>query len=550
MTPLDLTVILGGLAIFLHGLGLARDGLQRLAGDRLRTTLAAVTHSRLTGLVAGAAAATLLQSSTATTVMLVGFASSGVLSLAQSMAVLLGADVGTTVTVQLISFRLADWALLLVFAGFAIRFSTRRRRGRYLGETVLGFGLLFYGLRLMTQGASPLLSEPGFLAAVAWLAGNPLLGVLAGAALTVLLQGSAPTIGLLISLGLAAGPGGPGLSLAAALPLILGANLGTTVTPLLSAYDQAPEGKRVALAHVFFKVSGVLLFLPLLPLFERLVAHSGPTLARQIANAHSLFNVALALLFLPFTEPVARAITRLYRPQAPARFGPKYLDPRAIETPPLAFGLATREFVRMCDIVGEMLEESLRAFEHDDLQLIERIEARDDQVDILNREIRFFLAGLGEETMTAEQAARQMSLITLTADLENAGDTINKNLLSLARKKASEGLQFSQEGMRDIAFFHGKVVENFKLAMAAFSTGDEELARQVLRHRDNLVHIETELKQRHICRLHQGLQESLDTSSIHLDVFSYLRRVNSLVSNLAEAVMASRETGRTVGSPA
>jgi len=204
----------------------------------------------------------------------------------------------------------------------------------------------------------------------------------------------------------------------------------------------------------------------------------------------------------------------------------------------------------MCDIVGDMLKDSLKAFGETDLALIEELEARDDKVDILNREIRFFLASLGEENMTAEQAARQMTLITLTADMENAGDTINKNLLALARKKMAAGLQFSEEGLRDIACFHGKVVENFDLAMAAFSTGDEELARKVLRHRDNLVHIEAELKQKHICRLHLGLQETLDTSSIHLDVFSYLRRVNFLVSNLAEAVMASRYSGRTVGSPA
>ncbi|MGI5865598.1 MAG: Na/Pi cotransporter family protein, partial [Myxococcales bacterium] len=477
-------------------------------------------------------------------------ASSGVLTLAQSMAVLLGADVGTTITVQLISFRLSDWAPLVVFLGFAVRLATRRRRGRYLGDTVLGFGLLFFGLRMMAQGASPLVEQAAFLSAVDYFAHNPVLGVLAAALLTVLLQGSAPTIGLLISLAVAAGPESQPLSLAAVLPMVLGANLGTTVTPALSSYGQAPEGKRVAMAHVFFKVTGVLLFLPLLPWFEHLVARSGGGMARQIANAHTLFNLILALLFLPFTGLVARAITRFYQPPARELFGPKYLDARAIETPPLAFGLATREFLRLCDIVGEMLRDSIHVFERNDLDLIEDIEARDDKVDILNREIRFYLAGLGQENMTAEQADRQLTLITLTADMENAGDTINKNLLALARKKAAAGLQFSEEGLRDITFFHQKVVENFDLAMAAFSTGDEELARKVLRHRDNLVNIEAELKQKHIERLHLGLPEALDTSSIHLDVFSYLRRVNFLVSNLAEAVMASRQTGRPIGSPA
>ncbi len=546
MTFLDLTITLGGLAIFLHGLGLARDGLQKLAGEKLRTIVGAVTKSRVLGLLSGAGVTAIIQSSTATTVMLVGFAASGVLTLAQAMAVLLGADVGTTITVQLLSFRLSNYALLLAFIGFAIRFGTRKRQARYLGDSILGFGLLFYGLKLMSDGASPLTRGEAFGRAAEYFADNPILGVLAAASFTVLLQGSAPTIGLLLSLAHSASTGGAAhpLTLEAALPMVLGANLGTTVTPVLASMGQKPEGKRVALSHVLFKVAGVGIFLPLLPLFQKLVEMTAHDLARQIANAHTLFNVILALLFLPFTGLAAGLITRFYKPPEQEKFGPRYLDPAAIETPSLAFGLATREFLRMCDIVRDMLQDSMRAFAKNDLDLIEDIEARDDKVDILNREIRFYLARLAQENMTPEQAERQMTLITMTADIENAGDTINKNLLSMARKKAVAGLQFSADGQREIELFHGKVVENFDLAITAFSTGDEELARKVLRHRDYLITIETQLKQKHIGRLHQGLPETLDTSSIHLDVFSYLRRVNNLVSNLAESVMANKRGQR------
>lgn len=538
MSFLDLSTVLGGLALFLHGLTLARDGLQGLAADRLRGIVTSVTRNRLFGVLSGASVTAILQSSTATTVMLVGFAGSGVLTLGQAVAVLLGADVGTTLTVQLLSFRVSQWGLLVAFVGFAIRFVARRRRVRFLGQSVLGFGLLFVGLKLTADGASPLAGQSAFDAAVLAFHDNPVLGVLASAAMTVLLQGSAASLGLLLSLAHGAGGAATHLTLGAALPMVLGANLGSTVTPILSSVGQEPEGKRVALAHLTFKALGVAIFLPALPLFEQAVAVSASDLARQIANAHTLFNVFMALLLLPFTRLAARAITWAYRPKPKARFGPRYLDPGAIESPALAFGLATREFLRMCDLVGEMLRDCFKVIAKDDLELAERVEAQDDKVDILNREIRFYLARLGAEHMTPEQADRQLTLINLTADMENAGDTVNRGILSMARKKIQHGLQFSQEGLQDLALFHRMVVENFDLSVAAFSTGDEELARKVLRHRTNLKGVETQLKQKHIARLHQGLQESLDTSSIHLDLFSYLRRVNMLVSDLAEAVMA------------
>lgn len=545
MTFLDVTVLLGGLAIFLHGLGLAKDGLQKLAGDKLRGIITSMTKNRVVGLLSGAAVTMIIQSSTATTVMLVGFAASGVLTLTQAMSVLLGADIGTTITVQLLSFRLSTYALLIAFVGFAIRFVSKKRRALYFGDSLLGFGMLFYGLKLMADGTSPLTRMSGFASAVEYFGNNPVLAVAAAAVFTVLLQGSAPTIGLLLSLAHttaeAKGAGGFQFTLTAALPMVLGANVGTTVTPALSAMGQAVGGRRVAIAHVLFKVLGVTIFIPFLGPFAALVREvSSEDLARQIANAHTLFNVIVAFLFLPFEGFAAKLIEKYYQPPSEEQFGPKYLDPTAFDTPPLAFGLATREFLRMCDIVGDMLKDVARVFDKNDLDLLEEIEARDDKVDILNREIRFYLARLGQENMTQEQAERQMSLITLTADIENVGDTINKNLLPMVRKKASLGLQFSAEGSKDISMFHQKVSENFGLAVAAFSTADEELARKVLRHRDGIVQIETELKHKHILRLSQGLQESLDTSSIHLDVLSYLRRVNFLVSHLAEAVVASR----------
>ncbi len=537
MSFLDLTTLAGGLAIFLHGLSLTREGLQILAGEKLRTILFALVNNRVVGLLSGAVVTTLIQSSTATTVMLVGFAASSLMTLPQAMAVLLGADLGTTVTVQIISFRVSSYALAIVALGFAVRFVSKKRRNKYIGEALMGFGLLFFGMKLMGDATLPLRASPAFAEALEYLASRPFAGIAGAAAATVLMQGSAPTIGLLIAM---ASSGS--MSLAAAVPMVLGANIGTTITPMIAAAGAPAEGKRVAFAHAFFKLLGVAIFLPFLGPFGRLVAHTAVGTSRQIANAHTLFNVFSSLAFLPFVNVGATLVRRWYSPPEETEpFRPRYLDPRAIESPALAFGNAHREFLRMADIVDEMVKDCIRCFEENDLDLAADIEARDDKVDILNREIRFYLAKLGQELMTPEQAERQLDLISLSNDVENAGDLVNKNILALARKKIAHGLAFSREGWSEIVDFHAKVCENFSLALVAFSTGDEEIARKVLRHRIKLVDIENELKEKHIARLNQGLRESLETSSMHLDLLAYLRRINGYVGNLAAAVVTRKE---------
>ena len=542
MTFLDFTALLGGIAIFLHGLSLAREGLQIVAGDKLRSILFALSSNRVVGLVSGALVTTIVQSSTAVTVMLVGFAASSLMTLPQAMAVVLGADIGTTITVQLIAFRLSAYALVIVAAGFAVRFFAHQRRVRYAGEAIMGFGLLFFGMKLMADATLPLRGSDLFLMLLDRLSANPFAGLLVGAVATVLLQGSAPTIGLLIAM---ASSGS--MSISAALPLVLGANIGTTILPIMAAAGHPAAGKRVAFGHAVFKLLGVAAFLPFLDPFIRLAAATAPDVARQIANAHSIFNVVTALAFLPFVGLSARLVSRFYLPAGEQeRFGARYLDPRAIESPALAFGNAQREFMRMADIVADMVKDCLRCYEESDLDLASDIEGRDDKVDILNREIRFYLARLGQEAMTREQANRQMELISLSNDIENAGDLVNRNILRLARRKVARGLAFSREGWTEIRDFHGKVCENFDLALVAFSTGDEEIARKVLRHRAKLSDIETELKEKHISRLNQGLRESLETSSMHLDLLAFLRGVNGYVSNLADAVVRRRE--RELGS--
>lgn len=532
MNFFDVTSLIGGLAIFLHGISLTREGLQVVAGERLRTVVFALSKNRLIALFSGIFITMILQSSTAATVMIVGFTSSSLMTLEQAMAVLLGADIGTTITVQLISFHLSAYALAVVSAGFIGRTFSQKRSNQYIAQIVMGFGLLFLGMKLAEDATIPLKSSAFFQSLIDYFSSRPLAGLIGSAMATIVLQGSAPTIGFLIAL---AGAGS--LSIESAMPMILGANIGTTITPIFMTTKASMTGRRVAMAHAMFKLVGAILIFPFLKEFSAFLIHVEPWATREIANGHTLFNVINALVFLPFIGVGARLICKHYTPASEKeRFGPKYLDVRALESPALAFGNAQREFLRMADLVNDMLKLSVKLMERSGLDLLSEIEDQDDKVDILNREIRFYLAKVTQEVLTRDQADRHMELISLSNDVENIGDVINHNMLALARKKISLGVTFSQQGWVEIQDFHGKVCENFDLALIAYSTRNEEVARKVLRHRKTLLVFENQLKEKHIGRLNNGTRESIETSSMHLDLLAHLRQINGYIGNIAYSV--------------
>ncbi len=520
----------GGVSLLRYGLHLAGEGLQALAGARLRYALASVTKNRVLGLGAGALITAILQSSSATTVMLVGFTGSGLLTLRQAVAVILGADVGTTATVQLLAFPVTDYALGVIAVGFLLFFSGRRQRTKTLGTALLGFGLIFLGLRLIASGVEPLVDAPLVGQAFMALGDHPVLGIAISAAVTAMLHSSAATIGIALALS-AQGL----LTLHGALPIILGANVGTCAPALISSLGAVPEAKRVALAHALFKVAGVLLVYPVLPWFENWVGLSASSLTHQIANAHTLFNLGLAVVFLPFTVPFAAVVARLVkeRPRADEWARPKYLDPLVLDVPSLALSQATRETLRMADLVHEMLHDTIKAFADGDEELIESIERKEDWVDALNREIKLYITKLSEKSLTKEQLDREMVLLAVINDLENIGDIVDKNLMELAKKKLYKDLRFSDNGVREMIELHALVEKNFERVIAAFASQDAEVAKQVIEEKAKISYKERQLKQAHIHRLHAGLPESIETSAIHLDVLTNLKRINSHVTNIA-----------------
>jgi phosphate:Na+ symporter len=526
-----LFALLGGTALLLYGVRLVGEGLQRAAGARLRHILTTLSGNRLKALGVGAGITALLQSSSATTVMLVGFASAGLLSLRQTIGVILGADIGTTVTVQLLAFNLLDLAPLIVFAGWVISVASKGTLG-YVGRAILGFGFLFLGMKLIVDGTGPLKHSTLFADFLAAMSGQTILLIIIAAAFTGLVHSSAATIGLAMSLaqsGL--------MPLDGAIPIILGANVGTAATALVASLGANTEARRVALAHAGFKIGGALIFLPFLAPFTDLVRNTTPDIPRQIANAHTLFNVALAALFLPFADWAADIITRLIPERRATETGAIYLNPQTLDTPAVALGQAVRETLRMGDVVVRSLRESISVLERNDEELMRQVIARDDVIDRLEEDIKQFLIKLGQQQLTEEQAERETALIFVIANLEEIGDVVEKNLMELAEKKLRGGHSFSQQGWAEIADVHAKVVENLELALSALAAQDPSIAEKVIRHKSRINLLERQMRQTHIQRLHEGLRESVDTSSLHLDLLANLKRANSLAAGIAYAVL-------------
>jgi phosphate:Na+ symporter len=528
----------GGLAIFLLGLNFLKEAIQHFAGERLRLVIQQFTSNRLLGLFWGAIFTVVLQSSTAMTVMLVGLTQSGLISLFQAMPILLGADIGTTITVQLISFRLDRFALLLVAIGFGLFFFGKRYRNKFLGQFILGFGLIFYGIRVLILSSEPLNNSQLFALILRYFGENQFVCLLFSTVITALIHSSAATLGIVISLAISGN-----MTLEVAIPFIYGANIGTCFTALLAGIGSNADGKRTAAAHIIFKIIGVALFYPLSVYFAEVVRMTDTNIARQIANAHTMFNISIALLLLPFSKVSAGFLKRFFvdSEREAEEFAPKYLDRTALGTPALALGYASRELMRMSAIVESMLKDTIRVFVEHDMDLLEDIQKRDDKVDILEREIKLYVVNIDRSFFTKEQTKQEFDIISFASDLENVGDLINRTILEMARKMIKMGYRFSEDGVREITEFHKDVMEGYRLAITAFDTDSEELARQAIRHKEKLVEKEKELKEAHIQRLHLGLKESINTSSIHLELLSHLRRANSITTRIAYAILERKK---------
>ncbi|MBF0492135.1 MAG: Na/Pi cotransporter family protein [Deltaproteobacteria bacterium] len=542
MPHFSLISFIGAVAIFLYGIRVSRNGLQLLGGDRLRGFISQLTDKRMKGLLVGIFVTLILQSSSATANMLVSFAGAGLLTLTQAMGVLLGADIGTSLVVLLLSIRhFGDYAMLFLVFGVAFDFISSTKKAKYLSMILLGFGFIFLGMRLMTEQALPLKEIPLFTQLMSLLAENKGYAFVFAAFITPFLS-SAGTLGLLIAFSFSGI-----LNFEQSLPMILGANIGTCFTSVLSSISGGTSGKQVAFAHLVFKGLGVVICFLFLDEFSHLVfwlSHRFPgvelTQSGLIAFTHILFNLMLSFFFFPFVRQGVWLIEKLL-PPTPAElenpFAPRYLDVKNLDTPSLAFANVRRELLRVADLVFVMFRCSIQCYEKYNLELVQEIEAKDDKVDFLDREVKIFLTKLSQENLTSEQAKLSMTLLTMTGALEEIGDIIVQNILDMAGKKIHRSRTFSEEGWKEILAYHSNILQSFSWVISALTSSNRELCHKVIRSVEHLVKDHEELRNKHLARLQSGLKESIETSSIHLDTLSAFSRIASLLQELVTPLL-------------
>lgn len=559
--------LFGGLAFFLYGMEKMSEGMKKSAGNKMRSILAAFTNNRVIGLIVGAFVTMVIQSSSATTVMLVSFVQADLMIFSQSLAVILGADIGTTITAQLIAFKLTDYALLLVAVGFSLRMFGKSDNLKNVGEVLLGFGTLFFGMKLMGDAMKPLRTYPEFIDLMKGLE-SPLLGLFIGTAFTALIQSSSAFTGIIIVLaqqGL--------LTLEAGIPMVFGANIGTCITAGLASIGTSREAKRVALAHVLFKVGGVILFIFWIPTFagiiQSIAAEFGSDTARQIANAHTIFNVSLALVFLPFTVFFARLLLTILPKEKeikgviPATW---HLDDSMIETPGFAIDLARTEISRMAKILGRMLRAIIIPFMSDaelinrsskykdeadllvkeiptrdeifpELTLMEGIDMREEKIDFLDEKIVDYLIRIARQELSDEQAHEVYSMISITKDMESIGDIIHRNMLPLIEKKKSLASDFSDEGKEELMIYHVKVCKQISRLKEAFAEHNMEAAEKIMKKESKYLDLESRYRLKHLERLHQERKESMETHEIHMELMDTLKQINVYTANIAKTYL-------------
>ncbi|MDQ7794268.1 MAG: Na/Pi cotransporter family protein [bacterium] len=523
--------LLGGLGLFIHGMHAMGEGLQKVAGDRLRRLLEVVTSHRILAVAAGVLVTSIVQSSSATTVMVVGFVNARLLSLTQAAGVIMGANIGTTITAQMVALKLTDLALPTVALGMGLRLFTRSRLYRHLGQVFFGFGLLFLGLGIMTQAMKPLRELAWFTEAMVVMGSNPLLGVLCGAVLTGLVQSSSATIGILQALAMQ-GLIGPGVF----LPLLFGDNIGTTITAMLSSVGTSRNARRAALIHLLFNTVGTLIFLALLPLVSWLVIHTATDPVRQIANAHTMFNVANTAIQLPFIGLLVAAANRLIPGvDEGIERGLQYVDPRLLDTPAVAIGQSVKEIARMGRLAAETVSDAIEGFFRNDPRLIKQAFEKEEVVNDLEQRMTDFLAALARKSLTDRQAVRVTQLLNAVNDVERVGDHA-ENLAELAEYKVEQDLPFSAVAVDELRRMYEQAHKAFVQSLEALENQDTRVAWDVVRQEDVIDRTEKDLRANHIRRLNEGTCFPA-SGIIFLDIISNLERVGDHAAQIADSVL-------------
>ena len=539
MSP-ELINLVGGSALLVYSIEELSKNIQYLAGSRVRVWINTFAHNRVSGVLLGIIFSLLLSSSSAVTVMLVGMANAQLLTLEQVFSVTLGASIGTTFIVQLFAFQILEYGLIFVAAGVLLASFSRADRTYHFARSLLFLGLMFFSMRMLVDSGTVLERNEFFKFLIGYFRDRPLVSFFIAAAFTAIIHSSAATIAFVMSLMIAQHG-----TLAEAIPWVLGANLGTTTTAYFASLRSGYLGKQAALGQLLCKTAGVIFIFPLIPyLIKFSVYLAGPDVSREIAHSHTLFNLFVALIFFPFVPWGVRLVRYFSRDQdgdGPFHF--KYLDPRSLDTPELALAQAQREILRLSDTVEQMVERSILLFSRANQREIEALKDRDQVVDFLNRGVKMYLTRLSQSEMTPEQVHREFEYLLRTNDLENIGDIVDKNILELVRKNIKKGYVFSKEGWKEITEFHAKVVECLRLSTVYFNSRDRVLYSRLLILHEQIEDMTLDLSENHVQRLHKGVKESLNTTSVHLDLLSNLKRIADLSISFVKIDSLKVETG-------
>ncbi|MBH6946302.1 Na/Pi cotransporter family protein [Clostridioides difficile] len=532
--------LMGGLGLFLYGMNLMGEGLQKSAGTKLKKIIKLLTSNLFMGVLVGTGVTAVIQSSSATTVMVVGFVNAGIMTLKQAIGVIMGANIGTTVTAQLVSFDLTGMAPVALGVGIILYLFGNKPRIKNIAEILIGFGILFTGMDFMKMAVEPLRDYQGFTDLLVTFGRYPLLGLLLGFGITAIIQSSSASMGMLVALA------AEGLvPLSAALPILYGQNIGTCVTSLLSSIGANKNARRAAMMHLIFNVLGTVIFLIFLnkPVVSMVTSWDPSNVARQIANTHTLFNIISVLILLPFTNFIIKLAIKL----VPDRAGDidedetktiKYIDDRMIETPSIALANTIKEALRMGEKAKESLNASMEALVEHSTEKIDKTYRRERLINDLQKAILNYLLKLSKAPLDDDSREVVDTLFNTVNDIERIGDHA-KNIAELSQVAIDSNISFSEEGQSELDVMYNRVVSAYTYALESMRTDNVDLACKVIKIEEQVDIMEKSCRANHMYRLNNNLC-SIENGVIYLDVISNLERISDHAVNIAQQVIAKR----------
>ena len=523
--------LMGGLGLFIYGMKLMGDGLENAAGESLKIILEKVTSNRLMGVAIGAIVTAIIQSSSATTVMIVGFVNAGLMNLSQALGVIMGANIGTTITAQLVAFKLDHVAPLFVFIGAALVMFAKAKNRREIGNIILGFGILFTGMGIMSSSMSPISNSPAFTQVIVAIGNNWFIGIVAGMAITALLQSSSATTGILIAL---ASTGTIDISIA--LPIVFGCNIGTCITAILASIGTNKTAHKAALLHLVFNLVGTLIFIPFLGVLGSFVQTTSNDISRQIANAHTVFNIVNTAILLPFSNYIIRFVNKVIPGDDEIeKAGPKYIDDRVLETPVIAVGQVMKETIRMANKARKNVQLSMDAFIKNDDNLISKVYENEKIINILEECITTYLVKLSKCDLSDKEKVMVASTFHVIIDIERIGDHA-ENIADLAVEKINRKLEYSNYALDELIEMYDLTVNALNIAIDSYINKDINQAMSISDIEEKIDNFESQYREKHIQRLYDGKCNAF-AGAIFLDLITAFERIGDHSTNIAENVI-------------